>query len=98
MATGLPLETGKDVTEREFHVYRMQVRAARSGDQGYLPVGGGEAAQEFSAIHHSGRLGQEYVLDAYLQVEAGRQNFLRFNQATHRAEFISGLLDAARTG
>lgn len=75
----------------------MQVRAPRSGEPGYLPVCGGEVPND-SVILHSKRLGQECVPGAYLKVEAGELNFLRFNQPKLRAYLGSSLEDAVRAG
>ena len=44
-------------------------------------------------LHLSGRLFQEYVVDAYAKIEEARLQWVRFNQSTLRAHLYQGLLD-----
>lgn len=48
----------------------------------------------FSILHNSGKLFQQYIVDAYVKTEASRLNFLRFNEHDLRVEQYTGLLDA----
>ena len=47
----------------------------------------------FSPIHYGGKLFQQYIVDSYLRVEAGRVNFIRVNQPQLRVEMYQGLMD-----
>ncbi|XP_066920182.1 uncharacterized protein [Clytia hemisphaerica] len=47
----------------------------------------------FSALHLSGRLFQQFLVDAYTKVEGSRLDFLRHNQQQLRAECYQGLVD-----
>ncbi|XP_066913355.1 uncharacterized protein [Clytia hemisphaerica] len=47
----------------------------------------------FSALHLSGRLFQQFSVDAYTKVEGSRLAFLRHNQQQLRAECYQGLVD-----
>ncbi len=49
---------------------------------------------EFSILHHSGKLFQQFIVDAYVKTEGSRLNYLRFNQNNLRIELYQGLLDA----
>jgi hypothetical protein len=53
---------------------------------------------QFSVIHHSGRLFQEWLVDAFAQVENNRLKFHRMNQARLRADLYNGLQDAILGG
>ena len=48
---------------------------------------------EFSALHLSGKLFQQFVVDAYVKVEGQRLDFIRRNQEQLRAESYQGLID-----
>ena len=48
----------------------------------------------FNTIHQMGRLFQQYVVDIYAKIEAGRLNFIRQNQSKLRADVYQGLADA----
>ena len=48
---------------------------------------------EFSALHLSGRLFQQFLVDAYVKVEGQRLDFIRRNQAQLRADSYRGLHD-----
>ena len=49
---------------------------------------------DFSPLHHSGRLFQQYIVDMAAKVEQNRLNWFRKNQKTIRSEVYSGLADA----
>ncbi|GBN74273.1 hypothetical protein AVEN_133494-1 [Araneus ventricosus] len=48
----------------------------------------------FSILHNSGKLFQQYIVDAYVKTEGSRLHFLRQNQEDLRIELYRGLLDA----
>ncbi|GBO11302.1 hypothetical protein AVEN_113411-1 [Araneus ventricosus] len=48
----------------------------------------------FSILHNSGKLFQQYIVDAYLKTEGSRLHFLTQNQKYLRIELYRGLLDA----
>ncbi|GBN90525.1 hypothetical protein AVEN_187411-1 [Araneus ventricosus] len=48
----------------------------------------------FSILHNSGKLFQQYIVDAYVETEGSRLNYLKFNQKDFRVELDEGLLDA----
>jgi len=52
----------------------------------------------FNAVLRSRHLFQEYLVDAYAQIEQGRLRFIQCNQATFRVELYQGLADAAING
>jgi hypothetical protein len=52
----------------------------------------------FSTIHHAGRLFQEWLVDAYAQVENNRLQFHRMNQGKLRSDLYNGLQDAILGG
>ena len=45
----------------------------------------------FSAIHSSGKLFQQYLVDAYVKTEGCRLFFIRRNQAQLRVDLYSGI-------
>ena len=47
-----------------------------------------------SDLFRFGKLFQQYAVDAYCRIEAGRLRWVRMNQKTIRAEVYSGLQDA----
>ncbi|XP_066910494.1 uncharacterized protein [Clytia hemisphaerica] len=47
----------------------------------------------FSALHLSGKLFRQFLVDAYTKVEGSRLDFLRHNQQQLRAECYQGLVD-----
>ena len=47
----------------------------------------------FSAIYHSRKLFQQYLVDAYVKVESQRLDFIRRNQQQLRVERYQGLMD-----
>uniref|UniRef100_A0A0G4HEZ5 ATP-dependent DNA helicase n=1 Tax=Chromera velia CCMP2878 TaxID=1169474 RepID=A0A0G4HEZ5_9ALVE len=49
-------------------------------------------------IHMSGRLFEEYIVNAYCRIEGQRLNWYRHNQKKIRAELYQGLVDASRDG
>jgi hypothetical protein len=59
-----------------------------------------EHADEFSALHLSGRLFQQYLTDMWSKTEKEALDFLRRNQSQLRADLYQGLADAvsARKG
>ena len=50
----------------------------------------------FSPIHFGGKLFQQYLVDAYCKVEAGRLCYHALNQSKLRADSYQGLLDHVR--
>jgi len=53
--------------------------------------------EPFSPVHCSGKLFQQYLVDAYVKAEASRLDFLRRNQSTLRVEKYRGLMDHMHT-
>ncbi|KAF1894229.1 hypothetical protein Lal_00004153 [Lupinus albus] len=51
-----------------------------------------------SLLLRSGRLLQQYVIDNYVKIEAGRLRWIRQNQNNIRAEVYQGLKDALHVG
>ncbi|GBN53044.1 hypothetical protein AVEN_110092-1 [Araneus ventricosus] len=51
----------------------------------------------FSLLHSSGKLFQQYVVDAYVKTEGSRLTYIRLNQKDLRVEFYRGLLDSLTT-
>ena len=49
--------------------------------------------QEFSAIHRSRKLFQQYLVDAYVEVETQRLDYIRCNEQRLRVEQYHGLMD-----
>src|SRR6266496_1915918 len=49
-------------------------------------------------IHRATRLFQEFIVDAYAQIEQARLLFIRLNQDKLRADLYQGLTDAAAHG
>ena len=49
--------------------------------------------ETFSPIHYGGKLFQQFIVDSYLRVEAGRVNFIRNNQPKLRVDMYQGLMD-----
>ncbi|XP_066924644.1 uncharacterized protein [Clytia hemisphaerica] len=47
----------------------------------------------FSALHLSGKLFQQFIVDAYTKVEGNRLNYHRFHQQEIRADSYQGLVD-----
>ncbi|KMQ87777.1 hypothetical protein RF55_12854 [Lasius niger] len=48
---------------------------------------------EFSQFKKAGKLRCQFILDAYMKVEANRLNYIKLNQPQLRAELYSGLMD-----
>ncbi|CAG8604845.1 15387_t:CDS:2 [Racocetra fulgida] len=46
------------------------------------------------ALHYTGRLFQQFIVDAYVTIEQGRLNWISQNQKQIRAELYQGLQDA----
>ena len=53
--------------------------------------------EPFSPVHCSGKLFQQYLVDAYVKAEASKLDFLRRNQSTLRVEKYRGLMDHMHT-
>ena len=73
------------------NIHRTAVRNATTQLQYYcyrLAVRG-----DFSLIHSSGRLFQQYLVDSYVKVEGSRIAFIRAHQKELRAESYKGLID-----
>ena len=68
------------VTMMQYYAYRLQVRQ--------------NGSLEAFALHRSGRLFQQYIVDAYACIEQNRLNYLKLNQKQIRAELYNGLQDA----
>ncbi|GBM48634.1 hypothetical protein AVEN_135010-1 [Araneus ventricosus] len=51
----------------------------------------------FSILHNSGKLFQQYIVDAYGKTEGSRLNYLRLNQKDLRVELYEGFSDALQT-
>ena len=49
--------------------------------------------EEFSPIHHGGRLFQQYCVDAYTKVESNRLRWFNSNQTQIRRDSYTGLMD-----
>ena len=49
-------------------------------------------------LHSSCKLYQQYIVDMYAKIEAGRLNYLRFHQEGLRRELYKGLKDAVHAG
>ena len=49
--------------------------------------------QQFSPLHTSSKLFQQYIVDAYVKTEANRLNFIRQNQNHLRVDKYQGLMD-----
>jgi hypothetical protein len=47
-----------------------------------------------SFLHLFGRLSHQYIVDQYAKIEAGRLNFVYFNQDKLRVEMYKGLIEA----
>jgi hypothetical protein len=52
----------------------------------------------YSILHRSSRLFQEYIVDAWAQIEHGRLLFIQLNQNKLRCELYDGLQDAVLNG
>jgi hypothetical protein len=52
--------------------------------------------KDFSILHHSGKLFQQYAIDAYLKVEGNQLNFFRKKPDKLRIDTYSGLLAYVR--
>jgi hypothetical protein len=53
---------------------------------------------QYNILHRAGLLFQEYIVDAYAQIEQCRLDYLRFNQGKLRSEVYRGIVDAALHG
>ncbi|GBN39616.1 hypothetical protein AVEN_37155-1 [Araneus ventricosus] len=51
----------------------------------------------FSILHNSGKLFQQYIVDAYIKTKGYRLNYLRLNQKDLHVELYEGLIDALQT-
>ena len=49
---------------------------------------------EFKILHNASRLFQEFIVDAYAQIEQNRLNYFRLNQTNLRADFYQRVIDA----
>ncbi|GBM65837.1 hypothetical protein AVEN_12892-1 [Araneus ventricosus] len=49
---------------------------------------------DFNILHHSGKLFQQYIVDAYVKTEGSYLNYMHNNQKNLRIEHYKGLLDA----
>ncbi|XP_057764030.1 uncharacterized protein LOC131008561 [Salvia miltiorrhiza] len=57
-----------------------------------------ERRGEFSILFYCRRLFQQFIVDSYTMVEAGRLNFFRYNQNKLRCDMYKGLADALIRG
>ncbi|KAG9319383.1 hypothetical protein KVV02_002733 [Mortierella alpina] len=71
----------KFVTARAYYAYRLQVR----------PVSDTDARCYFWLF---GRLSQQYVVDQYAKIEAGRLFYIKNNQKKLRVDLYKGIMDA----
>jgi hypothetical protein len=53
---------------------------------------------DHQTLFRAGRLFQEYIVDAFAQIEQNRLRFIRFNQDKLRVELYKGLADALQDG
>lgn len=65
------------VTHCEFYAHRLAVRDNNN----------------FQIFRYAGKLSQQYIVSAYMKIEANRLNFIRLNQNAIRAESYTGLTD-----
>ncbi|GFR92352.1 hypothetical protein ElyMa_006198600 [Elysia marginata] len=54
--------------------------------------------EDFNVVFKGKKLTQQYAVDQWVKVEAGRLDWVRRNQKTLRAEKYQGLLDAVQAG
>ncbi|XP_071035337.1 uncharacterized protein [Parasteatoda tepidariorum] len=52
---------------------------------------------EFSLLHISGKLFQQFIVDVYVRTEGSRLNYLRLNQKDLRVELYQGLLNSLQS-
>ena len=71
------------LTCERFHTYRLHIRPKD---------------RTTGLLHWGGCLLQQYVVDAWAQIEQSHLLWLRFNQNKLRAEVYNGLADAIRSG
>ncbi|XP_018462957.1 uncharacterized protein LOC108834093 [Raphanus sativus] len=57
-----------------------------------------ERASHFNVLLHSGKLFQQFIVDAYTMMEGERIGYLKLNQKTLRADNYSNISDFASTG
>ena len=84
-------EQGWDMTMD--HVVERATRVRNHVTQNQYYVYRLAIRREFSALHLSGRLFQQFAVDAYVKVEGARLDFIRHNQKQLRAECYQGLMD-----
>ena len=53
---------------------------------------------QYNILHRAGLLFQEYIVDAYAQIEQSHLDYLRFNQDKLRSELYQGIVDVALDG
>jgi Helitron helicase-like domain at N-terminus len=70
-------------TQREYYSYQFHVK---SNDHG------------FNIVHHSGRLFQEYIVDAWAQIEQGRLRYIVDHQSEILHDLYRKVIDAAANG
>lgn len=68
----------------DYYAYRVAVRESLDLNNNIL---------NFSILHHSGRLFQQYIIDAFCKIDGNNINYIRQNQAKLRVEKYSGLMD-----
>ena len=54
--------------------------------------------RHFKILHRAGRLFQEFIVDAYAQIEQNRLSYFRLNQTKLRADLYQGVMDAIADG
>ncbi len=54
-----------------------------------------ECPDQFSVLHHTGELLQEFIVDAWAQTEANRLRFIKQNQSQLCTDLYNGLANAA---
>ena len=72
--------SSKYVSGRQFYAYQLQVRPFSD--------------EYHSVIHLQGRVLHQYIVDMFAKVEWQRLKYLQNNQATIRADFYQGVVDA----
>lgn len=85
--------TRKQISVREFHTYRLQVRPLVDSSYNPLVDNDGNVLLD-NALNRAGRLFQEYCCMALAKAEAQRLRWHRKNQKTIRAELYRNLSDS----
>ena len=73
------------LTLLDFYSYRVAVREKWDSKN--------KKIYNWSTLHHSGKLFQQYIVDSWCKVEGNNLNFIRQNQNKLRVDMYSGLMD-----